>query len=428
MRSSIEWQDDAANASVEERATVADWQLLVGEQNVTQHRVGARVYGELTLPLCHLAEGLARDWWTLFGARDAATSLVRHRVGFAVPDVRLSFDGAAFEVWAVQKAYANPPALFWGGPAEALRRDEAEAQLSGFISEVVARLASRGVASSGAALRWARVQASRADPAEAEFCEAAGALRQDPYAIDDGTAALIEEASELFEGEALLEFLGGIGHARRQETLEWVKGVERRPAYDSRLPDLRSLADGIAAEEPERAGERGYALGYRRARAARSQLALTQADRVRSTLELSAKLGSRTFRLAPPVNGLRALRTTRRNMEHVHLRTQGDQDWARPGHLFALARAVGDAVCFPGARRSPINELHDAYRQSAGRAFAAEFLAPIQELRSMREDGFDTATISAEFGVASQVIERQLENEERIHAACAGQPTGIPVA
>ncbi len=79
-------------------------------------------------------------------------------------------------------------------------------------------------------------------------------------------------------------------------------------------------------------------------------------------------------------------------------------------HLFAMARAVGDAA--------PVKDLHNTVRQAAGRAFAAEFLAPIDEIRSMRDDKHDLVTIANEFSVSTAVIERQLETEHRIHAAC----------
>jgi hypothetical protein len=74
-------------------------------------------------------------------------------------------------------------------------------------------------------------------------------------------------------------------------------------------------------------------------------------------------------------------------------------------------RACGDAACFP------INHLHNAVRQAAGRAFAAEFLAPIDEIRTMKADKHDIVTIANAFCVSTTVIERQIENEQRIRAA-----------
>jgi hypothetical protein len=100
------------------------------------------------------------------------------------------------------------------------------------------------------------------------------------------------------------------------------------------------------------------------------------------------------------------------------MRTHGESPEARAAHLFSFARAVGDAVCFPEPGRAPVNELHYASRQAAGRAFAAEFLAPVNEVRSMHEDGHDTVSIADEFGVSTNVVERQLENYGRIEEAC----------
>jgi hypothetical protein len=103
----------------------------------------------------------------------------------------------------------------------------------------------------------------------------------------------------------------------------------------------------------------------------------------------------------------------------IHLRDHGKSPQARAAQLFSFARAVGDVACFPVAERSPVNELHSAYRQAAGRAFAAEFLAPIDEVRSMHADGHDAVTIADELSVSTTAVERQLENAHRIDTACA---------
>lgn len=99
------------------------------------------------------------------------------------------------------------------------------------------------------------------------------------------------------------------------------------------------------------------------------------------------------------------------------MREHGTSSYARASHLFTFARAVGDAVCFPPETRSPVNELHAAHRQAAGRAFAAELLAPIDEVRSMHEDGRDSVSIADDFGVSTAMIDRQWENRDRIAAA-----------
>ena len=65
-----------------------------------------------------------------------------------------------------------------------------------------------------------------------------------------------------------------------------------------------------------------------------------------------------------------------------------------------------------------VNNLHDAERQAAGRAFADEFLAPVEKVLDMVDDGRDIDEISASFNVTSQVIAHQIENRDRIRQAC----------
>src|SRR5579872_1970020 len=215
MKFLAKFLEGAANAVPEERATVADFQIFVSGQNVTLHfRGNAPATGasmdHVTIPLYGLAEGIAHDWWSLFGGRDREFLLIRYRSGFVVPDVRFKFDGSDFEISAPQKIYKNPDVRFWAGPTEVVTRAEAEVVLSSLVEEVIEKLDTAEVRDSSAALRWKRVKESRAEPEEAQFCESAGALGLDPYQIADKDAATIDRAASLFEErKALDEFLSG---------------------------------------------------------------------------------------------------------------------------------------------------------------------------------------------------------------------------
>jgi hypothetical protein len=415
-----EWLEDAPNTAPEERATVADLRLFILDQNVTLHLRENESADHVTISLYSLAEGLIHDWWNLFGGRDREISLIRHRNGYVVPDVRMTFDGTVFQISAHQCAYVNPDVRFWAGPTETMSRWDAETVLRRFVENVLDRLDSRQLPRTSAALRWARVKESMASPAEAEFCEAAGALGLDPYQLTEESADVIEHAATLFQAEALPEFLAGSSFANRQALMHWIERVEHRPASYARIGELREVAREAEFRAPARNFEESWALGYRRARALRGVLGLVGRDRFRSFRTLAEKLGaSKAYALAGSVDGLRALRSDHPEGTYIHMRTHGESPGARNQHLFSFARAVGDAVCFPRGGRAAVNELRNAYRQSAGRAFAAEFLAPIEEVSSMLEDGRDTVSIADEFGVATTVIERQWENRARIKSVCA---------
>jgi hypothetical protein len=418
LQYSIEWIDGASNAAQEERATVGDFRLFLAEQNVTLHLRGGENCDHLTISLYSLAEGLAHDWWTLFGGRDREISLMKHRSGYAVPDIRMSFDGNVFEFSAHQLTYENPNVRFWVGPTELTNRQNAQDQLASFIRSVLERLDSQNVSETSAALRWARVQASISNSDEATFCEAAGALGLDPYQISDKDAAAISSASEIFSGEALSEFLSGVGSADQSRLIEWIRATEHRAPYKARIGELRQIAADLARRAPAREFEQSWALGYRRAQAMRSVLNLGVGDRFESFKALAEMLGAqKTFELAAQIDGLRALRSDHADAIYIHLRNHGGASEARASHLFSFARAVGDAACFLDESRAPVNELRSAYRQAAGRAFAAEFLAPISEIDSMLDDGRDTVSIANEFTVSTTVVDRQIENRSRIVGA-----------
>jgi hypothetical protein len=419
LRYSAEWKHNAPNVAPEERATVADFGLWLDGQNVAMHLRGSANFDHLTISLYPLAEGLTHDWWALFGGRDLEFSLIKHRSGYAVPDIRLKFDGSVFEVSAYQRTYENPGLRFWAGPTEIMSRGEAEAQLGSFVELVLDRLDGQGVRETTAALRWARVRASRADFDEARFCEAAGALRLDPYQIDDTNSGLIEKAASIFAGEPLNEFLSGARNARRAPLLEWIETVESRPRHAARIAELGAVAQQAALQAPARSLERSWSLGYRRARAVRRVMNLGPNGRFHSFSALARALGAgEHYALAGQIDGIRALRSDHHDGIDIHMRDHGNSSEAHASHLFSFARAVGDVTCFPERAKAPINDLHAAYRQAAGRAFAAEFLAPIDEIQAMQGDGRDIVSIAEEFAVSAAVIERQIENAGRIKAAC----------
>lgn len=435
MRFQIDWQPQGPNVAPEERATIADLRILIGNGNACANerprRSGKGTTANrdvqrsecATVSVYPLAAEIAFNWWHLFGARDAKLQLADGRGGYAVPDVQLAFDGSGFNARCQPLAYDNPDVQFTHRGAERLTRAEAESALTEFVECVHGRLAEASVRDSGLQLRWERVQRSRESADESAFCEAAGALGLDPYGIDDAVADSIENVGAWFHGEPLLELLSGLcGTANRdraspERVLAWLREAESRPADRTLLPAIDDLRQGMVDMSRAAAGEMPWCVGYRCAREARRRLNIGTAERF-SVSTLAARLGGPGFAVAEgSVSGLRAV-VAKPAETHVHLRRVGSR-YASSSELFALGRAVGDAVTNPPAERSAVNDLHEAVRQAASRAFAAEFLAPIDGIRSMQDDGMSHSEIAADFCVAKEVVERQLQNQERIAEACA---------
>lgn len=419
MKCSVDWRDGDGGAVDVDLHAVGNLRIEVGGVEVggNGEADSDRISPDLLVSVCLLAEGIAGAWWRLFGARGVQHRLIWSRGGYAIPDLRIRFDGAGVEVACPPYRYDNPPLSFPNSGMERMNRAGAECALGGFLDAVCERLNSRGVTESCVQLRWASIRESRRNPAEAAFCEAAGALGLDPYDIADADADVIMRSNGVFDGEPLREFLTGMGRPEAvPEALDWVLEVERRPRHRSRIPAL----EGVGETAPNMScvdAEKPWARGYRQARAFRHRLDMASNERFSSASVLAKRLGATAFRFAPAIHGIFALVRSGGDTR-IHLR-KIDMPVSR---LFAFARAIGDAVANPPAERSVVNELHEASRQACGRAFAAEFLAPIDEIASMREDGLDTNSIAGEFCVSPKLVERQMENADSIARACAGAP------
>ena len=363
MRFQTDWIGGGSNACPEERATLCDLRIFVAEHNVCEFfdLVSNERFESLTVPSVNVA-------------------------------------------------------------GEEMHRRDAEAALSRFIEDVVERLADGGVRSSEVALRWKRVSRSRTDPDEQAFCEAAGALGVDPYAIDEQDNRLIEKVHEYLRGEPLIEFLAGAALGERSESsLDWVTQVESRPQKEAALPGLDEAADQIGPSLQRRAHDRPWRLGYRAARVFRDAV-FAPHERFLSLDRIAKEMGSRTFRAVRIPDRIRALVSRGEGSVRIHLhdhRCDAGEQAASRRDKFAFARAIGDALCFRDEPRSIVNDLEAAERQATGRAFAAQLLAPLDQVLAMSEEHLAVDEIADEFEVSSRVIEHQLENQERIQEACA---------
>lgn len=423
MKFSVEWIDGLPNASAEERASMCDLRIVVGEANACSHwdDVSRKSYEAVVVPAVHLAEGIATDWWSIFGGRDRKRSIWAYRTGFVLPCLSFGCDGSMFEVSGEQMTCENPGMRFWRVETEAISREEAECHLSGFVGDVVDRLSGEGIEGSEVQLRWKRVSESRQDPEEASFCEAAGALGLDPYAMGEADVDFILQSGGVLTGTPLTEFLAGVTPVRpegRRRALASVEAATGRFESRWKLPELRAATDEVDSVLRERRdGEGPWGPAYRLARASRRIIGVGEGRELASVGDIARKLGNRSFERSEGLSGVDGV-VSRGADVYVHLRRP---EYGPPWfENFNLARAIGDAVCYPDQGVSVVNRLHGAERQAAGRAFAAEFLAPVEAVWGMVQEGYDIGEIAGRFVVDPRVVQLQIENRNRIEQACSG--------
>ena len=421
MQFLTDWIEEALNASAEERATMCELKIMVGDDNATSHwDVHARYgYDAVTVPTVHLAEGITTDWWSIFGGRDRQHPITPYRTGFVLPCLSFRCDGSTFEISGQQMDCENPGLRFWKPDNEVISRCDAENILSAFVESTIQRLVLAGINDAEVQFQWSRVSESRQDPELTAFCEAAGALGVNPFSIDQPDEEFILEAGEVFSGTSLVDFLAGVATLKdwqRRSTLETVRNVEQQMGEDSRLPYLRDVAcqvdDGLRQQRPN---EGAWGPGYRAARAFRRALNVPESQRFESVTDMAEMLGCENFSSTERLAGIGAV-VSRHDDVYIHLISSLYGAWW--SERFNFARAVGDAVCFPEGGSSVVNGLHGAERQAMGRAFAAEFLAPVGTVAIMAHEGLDHDEIAGQFAVSPQVIQRQLENRERIEISC----------
>ena len=421
MKFLVEWIPDAQNKSPEERATLCEFRIRVDNIFVSAH-LDSRTNEScdaLTLPIAHLAEGIATNWWAIFGARDLVHSVLPWRMGFALPDLRFECDGSTFLIQTQPLQSQNPPLVFWQSAEEHVSRQKIENELADFLDFVTAKLGKEGQSDTEVQLAWSRVVDSRSDQNETIFCTAAGALGVDPYAISEADTAFIEEAGKYFSGETLFEFLADVRareekapSSERRDLIDWL--ANWRPKYDSALPELGAVAEQLYETVSSVAQRPPWAIGHHAARAFRETIGLE--ERVPCSRALIAKkLGTRLFKRAKGPAALHAVVAREDQHIHIHLRLRGSKTWDRNPESFAFARAIGDAVCFRDAHLSTINGLHRAKRQAVGRAFAAEVLAPRETVIEMRNEGRDIEEIAGSLEVNTKIVEHQIENAPLQH-------------
>lgn len=414
MKISTEWLPRGRNAAAEEAATVARIRILVGNRFATDMREPGQheIVDHVVAPAYPLAEALTYRWWTLAYGRGRTTLLRSMRGGFAFPDIAIRGIGDGYiEVRCEPFVYENPPVEFVTKALERITIRSFESDAKGFVEAVVARLRKERVTDTPLSARWAKVKATIGDAEERSFCEAAGALGVDPYTCGDDVAAFIDAASSMFKGDELEEFLAGVRPETGTNAISWLKEAERQLDGWSVLPAIEDCRSKVAFRK---AAGAPWTAGYASARKVRKHLGLSDSEPVGDLQALASRLGNARFHATEQSNtGLRGVSCIRRG--NAHAIVSGSRNAATL--LFTVARTFGDAIHFGGAHRSPVTDQLGTYRQQLGRAFAAEFLAPVRAILDMQKRGEQLEDIAASFGVSEMVINHQMENRENALAA-----------
>lgn len=436
-----DWESGDGVGTPELAATWARLEIWAGDDCVTrvEDQASKSARRAIYCSLYPLAEWAAYNWWLLKAHARLAGGLWRpsqlwnehagrsnHNIrtagdGFVWPNAAIIPEGFTTRVvWARDREPApGAPIRFISEGLVICDPASVELALATLIENVLARLEEVGITTSALADEWQAVMG--ADPDEAAFCVAAARLGLDPYSLEDSFARMIatigSELDSYLLGDLLGDFLDAVDPRRVPAGVQWMaKSAKRLREIDAEphalVGQIRSAVNASQRSSNGGTKFKPWQLGWDQARLARSAVGI---DAV-TVFEVDDLV---TLAVEPTFDpGLVAVGGATQSGGHALLAAQELSDNAR---RFATARALWHVAVAP-ERRFLLTAAHTD-RQKVERAFAAELLAPARGVQAMIHDDdgivyFEQVEAVAEhFGVASRVIEHQVENQLELSIA-----------
>ena len=428
MRIETEWVSTAGLCGPELAATWAALRIQIDDSTIT--RVVDRtdtVRSSIYVPLYPLAESLVTNWWFLLhevenpAKTDDAAFRRRHalmsiRDGYAFPHLQVLPSGEQVQlIWTSSWQQWSQIEFLDEGRAW-VDREEFRECCSALVRRVVQRLVSLGIEGTFLQEEWESIQG--ADQDEAMFCKTAAGLGLDPYALGEAERTSVINLEDALNQDWFEEAVAVLDPERLDAQVASIATMFRPGESGSlSLDRLRAISPLPASAHAEQQADKPWFAGYALARHVRHELAL-DGELLATTADLAEALGeeanavaavteSRDFGAADLVDGV----VTRDDGGLPAFAVRRGRDTAR---RFQFCRALAEVLESPNSGALVTRAGTD--RQQRNRAFAAEFLAPSDVLRTrvrrptLDEDGVDE--LAAEFGVSSRLIEHQVRNHE----------------
>jgi hypothetical protein len=425
MRIELEWLPPF-HGPAEVARTSAAVEIRFGDENATQFEdaFSQSVQQRARVSAYPLAIWLASSWWrirweplparvrlTRNGAPADAGWRMSHELpaagyGFIWPQLVFASDGESIRVRCHRSTVVSgEPARFLSDFETFIRADEFEVATDNFIDLVLRRLDALGETELHRI--WQEVLAERSDPGSASARRLEARLGYEP---DEIPPELLERFMGLVSEvgpDATDEIAPVCAGSHPMDVFNTVNELASLPGIEGRIS-----FPGLSPGEPGRIPP--WERGQRLAHTLRQSLGFPSQP-VNDTA-LADLLHLRPEHLAP--NGVPrapmglAVRRPGSGALKLLFRKQN-----RPARRFEAARFIADSLCAGEADRwLPVTDAATA-RQKVQRAFAAEFLCPIEALRDYLGDEFlpEAFEEAAEhFGISEMAIKSHLANHHLI--------------
>ena len=407
-----EWADVAQSPDETVHRTMAKLQIRVNGHLVTavkdrQHKLD-RDY--VLVPLHQMAEWLVSNWHHLLYEPENSNGPQRpgfesrHSLAFAgdgfilPPLTMVPTDGATVMRWATSKPKFSEIEFTRFGE-ERVPTDEVETVCSSLIEDVLGRMRQENLPLETLEEAWQGLR--ELDEEERDFARAAALLGADPFDLDDALA------------DGIVEFWEGLPPSLREDSLGAVTSAESLPAVrrwvERSLEVLdqqdesavatsgwTAIRDSVLRSNSPIPWQRGYDLAQNFRREVVD-------DSSRDPNALGAELGIPYRHMHAVSNRLQGL-VAARSPACVGTLT------SETSRRFLQARSIG-AFLSPSDRGPSLLSTMATDFQAFTRAFAAEFLAPAEQLRARMKGGRTSVTaLARDFRVSPRVISHQIQN------------------
>ena len=376
------------------------------------------------LPLYPLAEWLAINWWRLHneapieaGGSLASSWRLSHDLlgiggGLVWPRIRFFSDDSAILVSAraIRNAPWEPVRYLNDVPSTIITLREFDHAVEKLISDVLARLKTLQISAEPLATIWADLMVERKDPELAAWRVWEARLGYDP---DQAPEQLMLQLAGLFGRagrKAAYEIVPLLGQGMRA-TLESVDALASSPGINV-TPTITKPA--VQVSGPPWIAGRDLAYQVRKQ--------LTPSEGPLSDTILLYLLGASHggFEHLNPIHGPLSLgvRSISEKAMNLHFRKRN-----RVGMRFEAARFIADYLTADAEDKwLPLTDRGTA-RQKLQRAFAAELLIPIDEIRSLISEDCTVERfeeIGDEYGVSALAVRSHLANHGYLSAEDVG--------
>jgi DNA-binding transcriptional ArsR family regulator len=256
--------------------------------------------------------------------------------------------------------------------------------------------------------KLARLEDTLSYEEDSAFARTAGSLGESPYGLTDAWAQKIRGLiAEIPDEESRLDFCSAVLRDGIEDAEAWIHAAIAKQGDRNAMPELRTLSD-VLRETPLESHARPYQRGTNMAKKLRRHLNWTLNKSVEDAATLAAMFGAGHFEPSPAAPGaLRAFQAQTNSAPTIVVETENAANTK-----FILARSIGDFLVFRSKTSCVANLYTD--RQAVGRAFAAEFIAPAENVvRMIEEDDQSVERVADHYGAPPEVIRRQYGNNYR---------------